>query len=251
MLTTAEAHDRRDRAVLLGAAALLVALAWAGLLRGHAPASGIAAPHVHAGGFDGLLLAWSMWMVMMVGMMLPAVLPWILLFAAANRARAAGSPPYASVALFTGGYFAIWTAYALAAAGAQIFLQRQGALYGSDLRVGPVLGGALLVAAGAFQWTSLKAACLEHCRTPLSFFFARWRDGPSGAFRMGFAHGSYCLGCCWALMALSFALGVMNLAWMAVLTLVVCAEKIAPRGRALGRVCGVLLAIWGLRLMAG
>ncbi len=234
-----------DRAVLLGSAALLVILAWAALLRGHAG-------HVHPGApLEGFALATAMWIVMMVGMMLPAVLPWILLFAAANRGRSAGRPPYAAVALFTGGYFAIWSGYALAAAAGQIFLQGQGALHGSDLRVGPLLGGVLLVVAGAFQWTSLKAACLEHCRTPLSFFLARWRDGPVGAFRMGFAHGLYCLGCCWALMALSFALGVMNLVWMAVLTLVVCAEKIAPQGRALSRVCGLLLAIWGLRVMAG
>jgi predicted metal-binding membrane protein len=115
-----------------------------------------------------------------------------------------------------------------------------------DLKVSAAVGGGLLVAAGLFQMTPLKAACLAHCRNPLSFFLARWQDGPVGAFQMGFRHGVYCLGCCWALMALSFALGVMNLLWMAALTLIICVEKIAFGGERMSRGLGFVLMAWGI-----
>ncbi len=118
-----------------------------------------------------------------------------------------------------------------------------------DLTVGPRVGGALLIVAGLFQWSPLKTACLRHCRNPLSFFLSRWRDGPAGAFRMGFRHGAYCVACCWALMALAFALGVMNLLWMAALTLLLCLEKIAPAGRGTGRAFGLAFVVWGVGLL--
>ena len=190
-----------------------------------------------------------MWMAMMVAMMLPPVLPWVLLFASTNRSRDPEAGPYFPTALFLGGYFAAWAPYCLAAALAQGLLQQAAWLSTVDLRVGPQAGGALLVAAGLFQVTPLKAACLKHCRTPLGFFLERWRDGPAGAFGMGLRHGLYCLGCCWALMGLSFALGVMNLLWMAVLTGILCVEKIAPGGQALSRAFGVLLTVWGIWLL--
>jgi predicted metal-binding membrane protein len=242
---------RRDRAILFGSAAFLAALAWVAMLRGHAPVEGALHPHAHHGGSSGFALAATMWMVMMVAMMLPAVLPWILLFGAAERKREPQRTPLASVLVFTSGYFVVWAAYSMAAAAAQIALARQGALHGPELRTGALVGGALLLGAGLFQLTPLKGACLEHCRTPLSFFLTGWRDGRSGAFRMGVSHGLYCLVCCWALMVLSFALGVMNLVWMAVLTLILCAEKIAPHGRLLSRAFGLFFAAWGLWLITG
>ena len=117
-------------------------------------------------------------------------------------------------------------------------------------RVAPATGGILLIAAGLFQWTPLKHACLNHCRSPIGFFVQNWRDGILGATVMGLHHGAYCLGCCWLLMVLLFVLGVMNLAWVAALTIVVLAEKILPRGELVSRGLGVLLVLWGAWLVA-
>jgi predicted metal-binding membrane protein len=106
----------------------------------------------------------------------------------------------------------------------------------------PLLGGALLVVAGAFQWSPLKRVCLTHCRTPLGFLMGEWREGTWGALRMGLRHGSYCVGCCWVLMALLFVTGVMNLLWVAAIAAFVLVEKVAPAGPWLSRVTGLLLA---------
>ena len=114
----------------------------------------------------------------------------------------------------------------------------------------PVLNGGLLLAAGVFQWTPLKRACLKGCRSPLSFLMSEWRDGTAGAFVMGLRHGSYCVGCCWVLMALLFVAGVMNLLWVAVIALFVMAEKILARGELLGRVIGAALVTAGAVLIA-
>jgi predicted metal-binding membrane protein len=124
------------------------------------------------------------------------------------------------------------------------------ALLSADaMRATPAIGGLLLLAAGIFQWTPLKAACLSHCRSPFHFFSTEWREGVRGALVMGLRHGSWCLGCCWLLMSLLFAAGVMNLAWVAALAIVVLLEKVAPAGPALGRVFGVGLGIWGVWLL--
>lgn len=240
----------RDRAVLLGAAAAIVALSWAAMLAGHAGSSP-SAHHDHATVSSGFALACGMWMAMMTAMMLPPVLPWILLFASANRRRAPGSRPEVPTAVFAAGYFAAWGAFSLAAAAVQLALQRRGWLLGGDLHALPRAGAALLILAGVWQLSPLKAACLRHCRNPIGFFLTRWRDGPGGAFGMGLHHGAWCLGCCWALMVLMFALGVMDLLWMAALTLLLCVEKIAPAGAALGRLAGVGFIVWGLRLSFG
>ena len=109
----------------------------------------------------------------------------------------------------------------------------------------------MLLLAGLFQVSPLKAACLRHCRSPLGFFLTRWREGPVGAYRMGLQHGAYCVGCCWALMMLSFALGVMNLLWMTALTLFLCLEKIAPGGATSSRLSGLVFMAWGLWMMIG
>jgi predicted metal-binding membrane protein len=108
-----------------------------------------------------------------------------------------------------------------------------------------ILGGALLLAAGLFQFTSLKDACLAHCRSPIGFFLTEWRDGPLGAFRMGLKHGSYCLGCCWALMGLLFAFGVMNLLWVATISAFILLEKMTPAARWISRFSGALFLGWG------
>jgi predicted metal-binding membrane protein len=114
----------------------------------------------------------------------------------------------------------------------------------------PLLGGVLLVAAGVFQWTRLKASCLVHCRSPLSFIVTIWREGRGGALRMGLHHGLYCLGCCWLLMALLFVAGVMNLLWIAAIAIFVLLEKIVPRGERVGRVAGIVLVVAGLLVLS-
>ena len=241
---------RRDRVVVLAATTGLLALSWGLLLRmdhGSAPLHhAVLEPHVHGPLVWAWLSSFLMWMVMMVAMMLPAVMPWILLFTTLSRQHDATQAPLMPTGLFAGGYLAAWGAFSIAAAGVQIALQQAGLYHPAALRTPRLLGGALLIVAGVFQLSPLKAACLRHCRTPLAFFLARWRDGPAGAFGMGLRHGLWCLGCCWALMAVSFAVGVMNLLWMAALTLFLCVEKIAPRGARLGQVAGLLLVIWGI-----
>jgi predicted metal-binding membrane protein len=109
----------------------------------------------------------------------------------------------------------------------------------------PALAATLLIAAGIFQWTRWKNACLAHCRSPLSFLMTDWREGAWGALAMGFKHGTYCTGCCWVLMLLLFVAGVMNVFWIAIISILVLAEKVAPNGSALGKIIGVSLVVWG------
>jgi predicted metal-binding membrane protein len=196
-----------------------------------------------------LLLLWAMWAVMMAGMMLPSAAPLILLFGAAARrdphAEAAALRIYALAA----GYLAAWTLFSLGATALQRALARL-------LVVSPMMevttaaaGATLLALAGAYQFTPLKQACLRMCRSPLGFLTSRWRPGAAGAFRLGAAHGAYCVGCCWALMLLLFAGGVMNLSVIVALTVFVLIEKLAPFGARTAPVSGVLLigaAAWTL-----
>jgi predicted metal-binding membrane protein len=195
-----------------------------------------------------LFLLWAMWSVMMTAMMLPSAAPLILLYgAAARRSRdeTARQQTYALAA----GYLAAWTAFSLAATALQRALA-------SLLLVSPMMeagssrvSGTLLIVAGVYQWTPLKHACLRACQSPLGFLMARWRAGWAGAFRLGLAHGVYCVGCCWALMLLLFAGGVMNLAVIAALTAWVAFEKIAPFGRRGAQVSGVAMIAAGAWLL--
>lgn len=225
------------RGIVVVAAAVAALAAWA--LMGSAT---VLMPHHHVVTPLAVAATVLMWLAMVVAMMTPTVLPWILAYATLVT-PVAGARPWRAIAAFTTGYLTVWFGYSLAAAGLQMALARAGLLLGD--RVGTALGGALLIAAGAFQFMSLKAACLAHCRSPLSYFIARWLDGPIGGLRLGFSHGAYCLGCCWLVMLTALALGVMNLAWMAVLTVVVMLEQVAPGGVWVGRVCGVGLIAWG------
>ena len=191
-----------------------------------------------------LLLLWAMWSVMMTAMMLPSAAPLILLYGAAarrSRQRTARRHIYALAA----GYLAAWTAFSLAATALQRALA-------SLLLVSPMMeagssrvSATLLVIAGVYQWTPLKHACLRTCQSPLGFLMAHWRDGWSGAFRVGLEHGSYCIGCCWALMLLLFAGGVMNVVVIAGLTAWVAFEKLAPFGRRGAQFSGAIMIAVG------
>jgi len=191
----------------------------------------------------------AMWLAMMLGMMLPGAAPMILTFASVQRRKRERDQAYVPTALFVAGYLIVWGVFSVAATLAQSALQ-QGALLSPMLALGsPVLGGAVLILAGLYQFTPLKHACLSHCRSPFAFMLNHWRDGWSGALRMGAGHGVYCLGCCWVLMALLFVVGVMHLVWVAALAAFVFAEKLLPRGVWVGRIGGGAMAAFGVWLL--
>jgi predicted metal-binding membrane protein len=146
--------------------------------------------------------------------------------------------------LFAAGYIVVWTIFSAGATAGQLALQRAALLTGG-LTATPLVSGVILAAAGIYQLTPLKDACLGHCRSPMGFFMTEWRDGAAGAFRMGLKHGAYCAGCCWMLMALLFVMGVMNLLWVAAISVLVLIEKATPFGRAIARASGIAMIAVG------
>jgi predicted metal-binding membrane protein len=190
-----------------------------------------------------------MWTEMMVAMMIPSAAPMILTFAAVQRKRRDRETPFVPTGIFLLGYLAAWTGFSVLAAIAQWILHAEALLSPMMVGTSPILGGALLLAAGVFQWTGLKHSCLAQCRSPLNFLLSDWRDGHWGAFRMGLKHGTYCIGCCWFLMALLFVAGVMNLWWIAIIAAFVLLERVLPKSLFVGRASGVLLGAWGLWLI--
>jgi predicted metal-binding membrane protein len=188
----------------------------------------------------------TMWAVMMAAMMLPTAMPMVSVFETLNRNRG----EEARTVAFVASYLALWTAFGAAATAAQWALQTNGFVSPMIVSMSPVLSGALLVIAGVFQFTPLKHACLRACRTPFGFLMTDWREGLRGATRMGIRHGVYCLGCCWALMALLFVGGAMNLLWIAALTLLVAIEKLAPKGDMTAKALGALMIGAGVARLA-
>ena len=195
-------------------------------------------------------LTFVMWWVMMIGMMLPSALPMVTMFARINHNKRETGKPYVPTMVFAAGYLLAWGLFSLAATGAQWGLESLALMSPMGAMSSPVLGGILFIAAGIYQFTPLKQVCLQHCRSPLSFILNSWRDGSSGALKMGTSHGFYCLGCCWILMSLLFALGVMNLLWVAIIAIFVLAEKLLPAGAAIARLSGALMCAWGVFLIA-
>jgi predicted metal-binding membrane protein len=195
-----------------------------------------------------LLLVWVMWALMMVGMMLPSATPMLLGFAALAR-RVRPPRPASHTLAFAAGYLLVWTGFSAAATMLQWSLLKWRLISPMMEATSPWMAGWFLVFAGAYQFTYWKVACLESCRVPTEFLVKHWRPGTGGALIMGLRHGGYCLGCCWALMALLFVLGVMNLLWIVGLTLLVLAEKTLPRAQWLLRIGGAGLSGWGLWLL--
>ena len=248
-----EAALRRDRLIVVAGLLALGALAWLYIAREAATMSaqvGMSMPARPWGVGETVGLA-LMWIVMMIAMMIPSVAPVILLFAGLSRRRRVQGIPATPVSVFTLGYLLAWTGYAVLAALTQAALHSAALLSPAMASRSPMLGGAILMLAGLYQWLPVKGACLSHCRSPLGFFSTEWREGVSGALRMGFRHGSYCVGCCWALMALLFVAGVMNLVWVATIAGFVLLEKVVPNGRLLGRITGAALAGIGLWMLVG
>jgi predicted metal-binding membrane protein len=252
-----EAAPSRSRALVAGAATLLGALAWLYLLRLDAEMqSGVDYARSMAAMGMAVDRPWSaadvlstflMWSIMMVAMMTGSALPVLLLFTNATRAR---GQSVALPLLFGGGYLVVWFAFSAAATGAQLALHEASLLSPTMAANSPRLGGAILVLAGLYQLTPWKSACLSHCRTPLGFLMSRWRDGRIGALRMGARHGVWCVGCCWALMLVLFATGVMNLLWVLAIAGLVLLEKASQGGRVVSCVSGAVMIVAGAVLFA-
>jgi predicted metal-binding membrane protein len=246
---------RRERLILGGCLAAMVVLAWLYLVHTKTAMPdmdmpGMVMPELHEWGPATVLLLFVMWAVMMVAMMVPSAAPMILAFLTVNQRRQATARPLVPVTIFLLGYLTVWTAFSAVATLAEWGLHKAELLSPAMAANSPALNGGLLIAAGVFQWTPLKRACLKGCRSPLSFLMSEWREGTAGAFVMGLRHGAYCVGCCWVLMALLFVAGVMNLLWVAVIALFVMAEKISAKGELLAHVAGIALLAAGAALMA-
>ncbi len=198
-------------------------------------------------GLSDAVLMFLMWAVMMVAMMLPSAAPMIDTYTQMVRSRESSSST-SRVTLFGAGYMVAWTAFSVAATAAQLILQRSGAISSALIAV-PTLGALMLIVAGVYQLTPLKNLCLTRCRTPLGFLMTEWREGARGAFVMGVRHGMMCVGCCWMLMLLLFVFGVMNLVWVAVLSIFVILEKSLPAGRLIARGSGIAMLAGGLALL--
>lgn len=249
ILTPAPPRVRRR----VGAAlVLLTGLSWAYLLflsaRMGDMRSPFAMPMTTTWTAEEAGLMWTMWAVMMAGMMLPSAAPMISAYASTANADQPGRS--GSTTLFIVGYLAIWSGFALAATGAQWVLHDAALVNAMGTSASARLGGALLLTSGLYQFTGVKGRCLRQCRTPFGFLLNEWRPGGRGAVVMGLHHGALCVGCCWALMALLFLLGAMNLWWVALVAAVILLEKVVPSD-AFTRVLGTALIGWGIALAAG
>jgi len=253
----AAALNRRAHGVILLALLAMTVIAWLYLLtvsRGMSDTRmdgmpGMAMPMTVVWTPATFSLTFAMWWVMMVGMMVPSAAPMILTFATLNRSKRARGQNFVPVSVFVFGYLITWGAFSVAATVAQSALSSMALLSPLLTATSPILGAVLLIAAGLYQFTPLKQACLRNCRSPFAFVLNHRRDGWGGALRMGQEHGLICLGCCWALMALLFVVGVMDLLWIAGIAVFVFAGKLLPGGIWIGRAGGGVMLALGVFLL--
>ena len=259
MATTAfEVLLRRDRAIIVGGLIIISALAWYYVMTGAGTGMSVSAMTriaISPGAFSGdasMPQQWTgdywammaaMWWVMMIAMMAPSAAPMILLYARVTRYEqksgrlAEGVVPTAA---FAAGYLIAWLVFSVVATVLQFSLERAGLVHSMLMwSLNSWLSAGMLFAAGLYQMTPYKQTCLRHCRSPAHFLSSHWRPGQFGAIRMGIEHGAFCIGCCWALMALLFVGGIMNLLWIAGLAVLVLVEKVAPRGEWIARAAGL------------
>jgi predicted metal-binding membrane protein len=244
-LGTRSAPARRNRAQL-GLLGVLLALALVAWLVTDERMGGMDSTPGMALGALGFYL--TVWVVMMAAMMFPSVAPTVLMYDSlrnGHRARGKGAAPDAT-ALFVVGYLVVWTVAGLVAYGLFELGRAIDPPFLAWDEAGRYVTGGVIVAAAAYQLTPLKEACLVKCRSPMMFLAERWRHGRAGALELGARHGAWCLGCCWALMAALFAVGVMSLGWMALIAAFIAGEKLLPRPVAARRTVAVLLLLLGL-----
>lgn len=267
-MTVSEATAWRERAIVCGGLVTLTVLCWLYLWQGAGmgmsalmmtdaalfphrvpePMPGMRMPPI------GWLTIVFMWWVMMIAMMLPSAVPMVLLYLRVIRhadARNAALQGCRAGILFVGGYLLVWLLFSIIATLAQYLLRRVGLIEPMMLwSQSALLSAGILIAAGIYQLTPLKQACLKQCRGTAHFLTTHWRNGRLGPLLMGMQHGAWCVGCCWMLMAILFVGGVMNLIWIALLALLVLIEKLATRGAIVGRGVGVVLLFWGVATLA-
>jgi len=238
-----------QRDIIFGLLLVLTVLAWAQLLWQRAytgfdmamtsPTMGLSAP-----------LFLTMWVVMMAAMMFPAAAPMILTFHQVQAGKRKRGQTFVSTWVFVASYMLVWALAGLAAFAGALLAEALAERLALSAITAARIGGALFIAAGFYQFTPLKDICLAKCRTPLTFIMTSWREGNMGALRMGVAHGGYCLGCCWLLFAILFPLGIMNIAAMAIVTMVVFAEKALPWSRLTSRATAGALIAYGMAVLA-
>jgi predicted metal-binding membrane protein len=250
---------RRDRLTILVALGAVVGLAWFCLVLGTSQMSMVSG-HVGAGmgmmvpswTATRLLLTFLMWAVMMAAMMLPGATPAILTYAAVVTRIAPAQIQALCTTLFAAAYVLVWAAFSVGATLLQFALDKIGLLSPASAVSSTVLGGSILILTGLYQWAPLKDLCLKHCQTPLTSLAKNWQPGTRGALVMGVQHGIYCVGCCWALMLLLFVGGVMNVLWVAGISLFVLLEKLAGVGSRRGQwISGTCLVMLGIGVIAG
>ena len=243
-----------ERWVLTSAVAAVTACGWAWMLymdwvmrdmmQGGSSTAWMPPP-AGAGGWTGydFWMLFAMWAIMMVAMMTPSVIPMLRMYRTVQINRSKHSLEATPWMIFLAGYLAAWAAYSAAIAVIQWPLHEWGVLDPMMDSRSHLFSGILLVVAGLYQWTPWKDACLSQCRTPMQYLLARWKDGRTGALKMSFEHGLYCIGCCWALMLVLFAVGMMNMLWVAAIAVFVIVEKALPNPARLFRATtGLLLA---------
>jgi predicted metal-binding membrane protein len=273
MTETTEAHPlasafSRPKPIAVGCVIALAALGWLYLALAVADMSGPIAPGLDGlGGLpravqalcrplfgqampaQGVLLVALMWAAMTLAMMLPTAGPMILTYAQIADTAAKKGETIVSPLVLAAGYLTMWFAYAVAATLAQVLFTRLTLIDSGMASASTLFSGAIFIAAGVYQFTPLKHACLNQCQRPFPFFFANWQTTPKGVFRLGVRQGLYCLGCCWAMMLVMFAVGVMNVVWMAGLGMVMTIEKIGS-GRRFSHAVGVVLVLAGIAFVA-
>jgi predicted metal-binding membrane protein len=263
MTAALESLLKRDRAIVGATLVGITGLAWAylvwiensmtmpGASMADMPDMNMAAPAFRAWTVGDIGFTFAMWAVMMVGMMTPSIAPMVLLYARVGRQAALQNAPFAAAGWFAGGYLLSWTAFSLLATVAQALLERAALLTPMMTAASPRVGGVILVAAGFYQWVPFKDSCLKQCRAPLAFIqnYGGFKRDAVGSLGLGLRHGFFCIGCCWALMALLFAGGVMNVLWIAAIAGLVLIEKVVRAGRVISNVAGIGFLLFGLWLL--
>jgi predicted metal-binding membrane protein len=238
-----------QRNVILGLLLALAAAAWAALVWQGTGADMDMAMNLPTMGLRAPLFL-AIWVTMMVAMMFPTAAPMILTFHKVQAGKRQRGEAFVSTWIFVAAYLLVWSLSGVAAYAGALVAEAVAARTALSPATAARVGGAVLVAAGLYQLTPLKDLCLSKCRTPITFIMTSWRDGATGALRMGLLHGAFCLGCCWLLFVILFPLGIMNIAAMAVITVVIFAEKTLPWGRTMARVMAVALITYGSVVVA-